>query len=93
MTSYNLLPIEFHQWHALWRDLRTARSAGELFGYLLKPPGWRPDGAGETTEDLRREAARVRGADGTRDAQDSASARAGAVTSGGANPGLSGLSG
>ena len=22
-------------------------------GYLLKPPGWRPDGLGETTEDLR----------------------------------------
>jgi hypothetical protein len=35
--------IEFHQWRALWRDLRTARSFADLAcGYLLKPPGWRP---------------------------------------------------
>jgi len=56
MTSYNLLTIEFHQWHALWRDLRTAKSFAEVCGYLLKPPGWRPGGRGETTEELRRQA-------------------------------------
>ena len=54
MTSYNLLVVEFDQWRALWRDLRW-RSVGEAFGYLFKPPGWRPDGLGETTEDLRRQ--------------------------------------
>jgi sterol desaturase/sphingolipid hydroxylase (fatty acid hydroxylase superfamily) len=54
MTGYNLLKIEFHQWQALWHDLRTARSFGDACGYLLKPPGWRPGGLGETTEDLRR---------------------------------------
>ena len=54
MTSYNLLVVEFAHWQALWRDLRSARSIGEALGYLLKPPGWRPDGHGETTEDLRR---------------------------------------
>ena len=54
MTSYNLLVIEFDQWGALWRDLRRATSVGEALGFLLKPPGWRPDGLGETTEDLRR---------------------------------------
>jgi hypothetical protein len=26
-------------------------------GYLVKPPGWRPDGPGETTEELRQRAA------------------------------------
>jgi hypothetical protein len=57
ITGYNLLEIEFHQWAALWRDLRGARSLREAAGYLFKPPGWRPDGAGETTEDLRRAAA------------------------------------
>ncbi len=54
MTSYNLLVVEFAHWRALWRDLRSARSIGDVLGYLLKPPGWRPDGHGETTEDLRR---------------------------------------
>ena len=57
LRSYNLLEIEFHQWRALWRDLRGARSLREAAGYLVLPPGWRPDGRGQTTEDLRRRAA------------------------------------
>ncbi|XHO06512.1 hypothetical protein ACEQUB_03436 [Ralstonia syzygii] len=57
MTTSNLLTIEFGHWRALWRDLRTARSAREVLGYLFRPPGWRPDGNGDTTEDLRRRAA------------------------------------
>ena len=56
MTSYNLLAIEFDQWRALWRDLSTARSIKSVLGYLLLPPGWQPNGNGQTTEDLRRQA-------------------------------------
>ncbi|WP_176057438.1 sterol desaturase family protein [Paraburkholderia sp. BCC1876] len=56
VTTYNMLTIEFDHWRALWRDLKTARSLGEVCGYLFKPPGWRPDGDGATTEDLRRRA-------------------------------------
>ncbi|AVS66235.1 fatty acid hydroxylase [Paracidovorax avenae] len=56
VTGYNLLTIEFDQWRSLWRDLRGARSVPEALGYLFQPPGWRPCGAGETTEDLRRAA-------------------------------------
>ncbi|WCM24307.1 sterol desaturase family protein [Paraburkholderia bryophila] len=56
VTTYNLLTIEFDHWRALWRDLKTARSPGEVCGYLFKPPGWRPDGDGATTEELRRRA-------------------------------------
>ncbi|NMV40450.1 sterol desaturase family protein [Ralstonia insidiosa] len=59
LRTYNLLTIEFSQWRGLWQDLKTARSAPEVFGYLFRPPGWRPDGNGETTEDLRRRAALV----------------------------------
>ena len=54
VSTYNLWTIEFDHWRALWHDLRSARSMREISGYLLKPPGWRPDGKGETTEDLRR---------------------------------------
>ena len=54
ILSYNLLRIEFSQWQALGRDLRSAGSLGEMAGYLLKPPGWAPHGKGETTEDRRR---------------------------------------
>jgi sterol desaturase/sphingolipid hydroxylase (fatty acid hydroxylase superfamily) len=59
MRTYNLLVIEFAHWRALWQDLKTARSAGEVLGYLFRPPGWRPDGDGDTTEDLRRRAALI----------------------------------
>ena len=54
VTGYNLFNIEFHAWRDLARDVLSARSVGEAFGYLVRPPGWRPDGAGGTTEDLRR---------------------------------------
>ncbi|GCB05424.1 sterol desaturase family protein [Ralstonia sp. SET104] len=59
MRTYNLLVIEFAQWRALWQDLKAARSASEVLGYLFRPPGWRPGGNGETTEDLRRRAALI----------------------------------
>jgi sterol desaturase/sphingolipid hydroxylase (fatty acid hydroxylase superfamily) len=53
ITSYNPLYIEFAQWISLARDLAKARSLRALIGHLLMPPGWSPDGHGETTEDLR----------------------------------------
>lgn len=56
VTTYNLLKIEFDQWRALWRDLLSARSIRAVFSYVVKPPGWRPDNQGDTTEDLRRRA-------------------------------------
>jgi sterol desaturase/sphingolipid hydroxylase (fatty acid hydroxylase superfamily) len=54
LESYNPLRIAFHQFAPLLRDLSKARSLREVIGYLFGPPGWRPDGNGETTEDLRR---------------------------------------
>ena len=59
MTGYNILRIELHQWRALARDLLAARSLRAIVGHLAMPPGWRPDGRGATTEDLRAEAARL----------------------------------
>ena len=58
MTSYNPLVVEFAQWISLARDLLRARSPRAVLGHLAMPPGWTPDGAGSTTEDLR--AARAR---------------------------------
>jgi sterol desaturase/sphingolipid hydroxylase (fatty acid hydroxylase superfamily) len=56
VTTYNPFKIEFHEWMGLVRDLRTARSLGEVLGYLFMPPGWKPNGQSSTTEDLRRQA-------------------------------------
>ena len=55
MTSYNPLRIEFAQWLTLWRDLAGARSLRSVVGYVCMPPGWAPDGRGETTEALRQQ--------------------------------------
>ena len=58
VTTHHVLWIEFAPWVALARDLAGARSLREALGWLFAPPGWRPGGRGETTEDLR--AARAR---------------------------------
>ena len=54
MTSYNPLRVEFTPWWQLGRDLLRARSLRAFLGTLLMPPGWKADGPGDTTEELRR---------------------------------------
>lgn len=62
MTSYNPVYVEFAQWIALARDLAKARSFRAVLGYLVMPPGWSPDGNGNTTEELRARHRQVAGA-------------------------------
>ena len=40
--SVNPLVVWFSELPGLARDLAAARSAGEVFGYLFRRPGWRP---------------------------------------------------
>ena len=61
VTTYNPLRINLQPWIGLGRDLARARSPGEVWNYLFGAPGWRPDGQGMTTADLR--AAESRAAD------------------------------
>jgi sterol desaturase/sphingolipid hydroxylase (fatty acid hydroxylase superfamily) len=42
-----------HEWVAIARDLAQVRSPREIFGRLFGPPGWQPDGQGETSERIR----------------------------------------
>ena len=53
VTSYNPLRIELTQWATVIRDVVTAKSLRAVIGYVVMPPGWQPDGEGETTEDSR----------------------------------------
>lgn len=53
LLSNNPLKILFMPWFALFGDLKKAKSFGEALKYLYKPPGWSPEGAGKTTEQLR----------------------------------------
>lgn len=54
LTTNNPLKIAFHQFGPMFRDLRTARSLRDVIGYVFGPPGWKPDGTGETTENMRK---------------------------------------
>lgn len=58
LESFHPMTIAFHEWVAIARDLREARSARDALGFLLGPPGWRPDGKGVTSKTLRAAAQR-----------------------------------
>lgn len=53
IDTLNPVKIAFAEWVAMLRDLRRSRSLGEALGYLFGPPGWRPDGRGMTTREIR----------------------------------------
>lgn len=53
VTTYNPVLINLRPWIGLVKDLASARSFGEVWGYLFRAPGWRPDGQGLTTAELR----------------------------------------
>jgi len=57
IETHNPLRILFDEWIAVARDAAApGLSARERLGVLLQPPGWRPDGSGRTSRDLRAEA-------------------------------------
>ena len=56
VSSRNPFVLNFTPWIGLFKDLRTARSPREVWMYMFGPPGWRPDGEGLTTAEIRRRA-------------------------------------
>jgi sterol desaturase/sphingolipid hydroxylase (fatty acid hydroxylase superfamily) len=53
-TSRNPFVVEFEHWATLVRDVAKAKNACTAINHVIQPPGWLPDGGGETTEELRR---------------------------------------
>jgi sterol desaturase/sphingolipid hydroxylase (fatty acid hydroxylase superfamily) len=53
LPTLNPFWAAIHEWVAIARDAVAARSPRELAGRLFGPPGWQPDGAGETSETIR----------------------------------------
>lgn len=54
-NPHHPLHIIFHEWAQIWRDVCQPVSWRERFNYLFQAPGWRHDGNGKTSSDLRRE--------------------------------------
>jgi sterol desaturase/sphingolipid hydroxylase (fatty acid hydroxylase superfamily) len=57
-SSRNPFVVNVKPWVDLAKDLGTARSLRDVWMFLFGPPGWRPDGAGLTTAELRARGAR-----------------------------------
>ncbi|MBW2418686.1 MAG: sterol desaturase family protein [Deltaproteobacteria bacterium] len=51
--TYNPLKIAFHEWADMLGDACSAGSPGDAIRYLLRPPGWSPDGSTRTASELR----------------------------------------
>jgi sterol desaturase/sphingolipid hydroxylase (fatty acid hydroxylase superfamily) len=54
IETFRPLWIAFHEWAALFADVRRAASFGERLQYLFRPPGWSPDGSTLTADQMRR---------------------------------------
>jgi len=56
IKSRNPFVIAFREWVRLARDIWTARGWRAGLGHAFGRPGWRPNGAGHTTAEIRRAA-------------------------------------
>ena len=59
LATFNPLTISFHEWIAIARDLKSARSLKEAMGFLFGPPGWSSDGSRLTSAEIKARAARL----------------------------------
>ncbi|MGV6828282.1 MAG: sterol desaturase family protein [Flavobacteriales bacterium] len=56
ITTYNPIKIAFKEWFALFKDAFTgSKSLTSRLNYFIKPPGWKHDGTGKLSKDLRKE--------------------------------------
>jgi sterol desaturase/sphingolipid hydroxylase (fatty acid hydroxylase superfamily) len=54
IASANPVYAAFHEFVSVARDALHAGSLRDAAGYLLRPPGWKPNGRGATASDLKR---------------------------------------
>ena len=56
IKTYNPIFIAFNEWGALYKDINTKNiSVRNRIRYLYKPPGWKHDGTGKLSTDLKKE--------------------------------------
>lgn len=56
IDTYNPLKIAFHEWMAVFKDaIYSKTTLTNKLKYFIKPPGWKHDGSGQMSNDLRKE--------------------------------------
>jgi len=53
IESYNPVKIAFYEWVQIIKDVSQAKNIKNLWGYLVGPPGWSPDGSRQTVAQMR----------------------------------------
>jgi len=55
INTFNPLYVAFHEWIAMFKDVFTSKTSiiGRL-KYIIKPPGWKHDGTGILSDDIRK---------------------------------------
>jgi sterol desaturase/sphingolipid hydroxylase (fatty acid hydroxylase superfamily) len=56
VDTSNFKDVHFGEFRLLWRDALSARNIREFCGYLLRPPGWQPEGEQQTASARKRRA-------------------------------------
>ena len=54
-NSFNPFKIVFHEWEKIAVDFKKTKKLKDRFFYLIKPPGWSPDGSSKTSKQLQLE--------------------------------------
>jgi len=56
INTYNIFRVAFHEWIAMLTDVFSSKtSISNKLKYLVKPPGWKHDGTGTLSSDMRKE--------------------------------------
>ncbi|MGV8945219.1 MAG: sterol desaturase family protein [Lutibacter sp.] len=56
IETYNPVKIAFHEWIDIFKDAFWAKTSFKnKLGYFIKSPGWKHDGSGTSSDDLRKE--------------------------------------
>lgn len=55
LGTFNPLRIAIHEWVGIVKDVKNAKSLHELWGFIMGPPGWTPDGTRKTSEMIKLE--------------------------------------
>lgn len=55
LGTFNPLRIAIHEWVGIIKDVKNAKSLHELWGFIMGPPGWTPDGTRKTSEMIKLE--------------------------------------
>lgn len=53
LGTFNPFRIALHEWSGIFRDVMSAKSFGQVVGYIFGPPGWSPDGSRKTSKSIK----------------------------------------